>query len=55
LSSSPDEAEQWIKVRLLFVRGIAQPEKAQPGKHDWAVFLTTDAPHTGTVCDALGD
>ncbi len=25
-----------------FVRGIAQPEKAQPGKHDWAVFLTTD-------------
>lgn len=42
LSSSPDEADQWIKVRLLFVRGIAQPEKAQPGKHDWAVFLTTD-------------
>jgi len=29
-------------VRLLFVRGIAQPEKVQPGKHDWAVFLTTD-------------
>jgi SRSO17 transposase len=42
LSSSPDEADQWIKVRLLFVRGIAQPEKEQPGKHDWAVFLTTD-------------
>lgn len=42
LSSLPDEADQWVKVRLLFVRGIAQPEKAQPGKHDWAIFLTTD-------------
>ena len=42
LSSAPDEADQWIKVRLLFVRGIATQEKAQPGKHDWAVFLTTD-------------
>lgn len=41
LSSMPDEAEKWIKVRLLFVRGVDQ-EKAQPGKHDWAVFLTTD-------------
>ena len=42
LSGAPDETDQWIKVRLLFVRGIAQPEKAQPGKHDWAIFLTTD-------------
>ncbi|MDP3608663.1 MAG: transposase [Nitrosomonas sp.] len=42
LSSSPDEAEQWNKVRLLFVRGIPTQEKAQLGKHAWAVFLTTD-------------
>ena len=42
LSSAQGEAEQWIKVRLLFVRGIAAQEKTQPGKHDWAVFLTTD-------------
>lgn len=42
LSGAPDEADQWVKVRLLFVRGIAAQEKAQPGKHDWAVFLTTD-------------
>lgn len=42
LSSTPDEMEKWIKVRLLFVRGVKAEEKAQPGKHDWAVFLTTD-------------
>src|SRR4030067_3581841 len=35
LSSAPDEADQWIKVRLLFVRGIAPLVKAQSGKHDW--------------------
>jgi SRSO17 transposase len=34
---------KWLKVRLLFVRGInIDDEKAQAGKHDWAVFLTTD-------------
>jgi hypothetical protein len=31
-----------VKVRLLFVRGIGNDDKAQPGKHDWAVFLSTD-------------
>ena len=41
LSSTKDDADQWIKVRLLFVRGVDH-EKAQAGKHDWAVFLTTD-------------
>ena len=40
LSESPKEPECWIKVRLLFVRGVAKDEKAPPGKHDWAVFLT---------------
>jgi len=41
LSGTPDEADQWIKVGLLFVRGIAAQEKAQPGKHDWALWLPT--------------
>jgi hypothetical protein len=34
--------EEWVKVRLLFVRGNAGDTQATPGKHDWAVFLTTD-------------
>jgi len=42
LSESPKEPERWIKVRLLFVRGVVHGEQAQAGKHDWAVFLTTD-------------
>jgi hypothetical protein len=36
------EPEQWIKVRLLFVRGNAGDIQQTVGKHDWAVFLTTD-------------
>lgn len=40
--NKPDEVENWINVRLLFVRGADRQEKAQAGKHDWAVFLTTD-------------
>ncbi|MGZ4954429.1 MAG: transposase [Methylobacter sp.] len=35
------EPEQWIKVRLLFVRGNAGDTRQTAGKHDWAVFLTT--------------
>jgi DDE superfamily endonuclease len=42
LSESPKAPERWVKVRLLFVRGVVNGEKAQAGKHDWAVFLTTD-------------
>lgn len=42
LNEPQDKEERWIKVRLLFVRGIADADKAQPGKHDWAIFLTTD-------------
>jgi hypothetical protein len=42
LNDPEDKAERWIKVRLLFVRGVADADKAQPGKHDWALFLTTD-------------
>jgi hypothetical protein len=43
LTDSTSKApEQWRKVRLLFVRGNAEPDKKKTGKHDWAVFLTTD-------------
>ncbi len=40
--NKPEEAEKWIKVRLLFVRGMVEDDKKQVGKHDWAAFLTTD-------------
>jgi len=36
------DPEQWVKVRLLFVRGNVSDTGAAVGKHDWAVFLTTD-------------
>jgi SRSO17 transposase len=42
LNDPKDEVARWIKVRLLFVRGVPDADKAQPGKHDWCVFLTTD-------------
>jgi hypothetical protein len=42
LADSAKEPERWINVRLLFVRGTVNSEKAKAGKHDWAVFLTTD-------------
>ena len=42
LTSSDKEPEQWRNVRLLFVRGNAEIEKQDTGKHDWAVFLSTD-------------
>jgi len=42
LDDSTDKTTCWRKVRLLFVRGIVEGDKVQAGKHDWAVFLTTD-------------
>ena len=36
------EPEQWTNVHLLFVRGNADDSQDSVGKHDWAVFLTTD-------------
>lgn len=42
LNDPKDEAERWIKVRLLFVRGVPAGDKTQPAKHDWCVFLSTD-------------
>ena len=35
-------AVQWIKVRLLFVRGSEEDEKPSVGKKDWALFLTSN-------------
>lgn len=40
--AEPKEPEQWVKVRWLFVRGNAAETQTPVGKHDWAVFLTTD-------------
>jgi SRSO17 transposase len=37
-----NDSEEWVKVRLLFVRGNADDTQTTAGKHDWAVFLTTD-------------
>jgi len=42
LASSDKEPEQWTKVRLLFVRGSAEQREETVGKHQWALFLTTD-------------
>ena len=47
------EPEQWIKVRLLFVRGNAGDTQQTVGKHDWAVFLTTDTALSETEILAL--
>ncbi len=40
--AEPKDPEQWVKVRLLFVHGNTENTKATVGKHDWAVFLTTE-------------
>lgn len=48
LAESDKEREQWVKVRLLFVRGTMDSEKTTTGKHDWAVFLTTDTSLSAT-------
>jgi len=48
LADNDKERESWVKVRLLFVRGTVDGEKTATGKHDWAVFLTTDTALTPT-------
>jgi len=42
LAENATMLEQWINVRLVFVRGAAEQTKSQAGKHDWTVFLCTD-------------
>ena len=42
LNEPKDDVPRWVHVRLLFVRAMVCGDKPTPGKHDWAVFLTTD-------------
>jgi SRSO17 transposase len=42
LTASAKEDAQWVSYRLLFVKGTTGDETETPGKHDWALFLTTD-------------
>lgn len=42
LAESPKDEAVWVSYRLLFVRGTVEETEIQPGKHDWALFLTTD-------------
>ena len=42
LAQSTKESDHWVKVKLLYVRGVNE-EKQHAGKHDWALFLTTDS------------
>lgn len=42
LSEKGEKKPKWKTVRLLFVRGLQEPDKAEVGKKDWALFLTTD-------------
>lgn len=42
LAKTKSDPADWITVRLQFVRGINEDSKPQVGKHDWALFLSTD-------------
>jgi len=42
LAEKDEKKPRWQPVRLLFVRGLKEPGKAEVGKKDWALFLTTD-------------
>jgi hypothetical protein len=55
LTSSDKEPEQWRNVRLLFVRGNTEVEKQDTGKHDWAVFLSTDVSMRYTWIHAINE
>ena len=48
LAEKPKADAQWVNVRLLFVRGSAEPTQSQVGKHEWAVFLCSDTALTAT-------
>ena len=46
LAATQKEPDQWVKVKLLFVRSMCEA-KQQAAKNDWALFLTTDS----NLCD----
>lgn len=42
LAQEEKNTPRWEPVRLLFVRGLTEPGKADGSHKDWALFLTTD-------------
>ena len=42
LAEDDKQTPRWQAVRLLFVRGLKEPDDVKAGKKDWALFLTTD-------------
>ncbi len=42
LSEDDEKTPRWQAVRLLFVRGLKEPDETDVGKKDWALFLSTD-------------
>jgi hypothetical protein len=40
--SEKGEQPRWEQLRLLFVRGLNEPDEADASKKDWALFLTTN-------------
>ncbi len=42
LAEKDEKKPRWQPVRLLFVRGLKEPDEAEIGKKDWALFLTTE-------------
>lgn len=42
LSEKKQNKPEWVTVKLLFVRGLNEPEQLDCGKKNWALFLTTD-------------
>jgi hypothetical protein len=42
LAQTKKDETQWIKIRLLFVRGVKEESQATASPKNWALFLTTD-------------
>jgi hypothetical protein len=42
LAEKEQKESRWKPVRLLFVRGMNEPDEMEASKKDWALFLTTD-------------
>jgi len=42
LAEDGNKKPGWQKIRLLFVRGLSEPDDTEAGKKNWALFLTTD-------------
>lgn len=42
MSEESTKSPEWKKIKLLFVRGLKEPDESTAGKKSWALFLTTD-------------